>query len=174
MVIDETNPKDAIGDRKPPLWLVPAAATIVESEVFRLGAAKYGPYNWRQKKVRATVYVAALLRHVYSYLDGEDLDPESGQSHVAHARACTAILLDAAETGNLIDDRPPPGAAGPLIARLTVKDQPQPSETTAWVPAHLVGCVGGAGGPSLDIGVGFRPMLVASREDRVNADAETI
>lgn len=118
---DETNPKDRIGETKPPVWLVPASANIMEAEVFRLGAAKYGPYNWREKKVRATVYIAAALRHLYSALDGEDIDPESNQPHIAHARACTGILLDALATGNLIDDRPTKGATARLIVELTKK-----------------------------------------------------
>lgn len=116
---DDTNPKDRQGDKKPPLWLVPQSAAIFESKVFQLGAAKYGPYNWREKKVRATVYIAAAMRHLASVLDGEDIDPESGQSHIAHARACTGIYLDAVATGNLIDDRPTPGVSAKLIAMLT-------------------------------------------------------
>jgi len=127
---DDTNPKDRIGETKPPVWLVPASATIIEAEVFRLGAAKYGPYNWREKKVRATIYIAAALRHLYSALDGEDVDPESGQSHIAHARACCGILLDAQATGNLIDDRPAKGAAAKLIAKLTQKRAPSKKHPT--------------------------------------------
>ena len=117
--ITTDNPKDIFGDKKPPVWLVPASATLFEAEVFRLGAAKYGPYNWREKKVRATVYIAAALRHIFSALDGEDIDPESGQPHMAHARACMGIYLDALATGNLVDDRPTKGAAAQLIAELT-------------------------------------------------------
>lgn len=110
-----TNPKDALGVKKPPLHLVPATALIAEAQVMRLGAKKYGPYNWRGAKVRATVYVAAALRHLLSYLDGEDIDPESGESHLAHARACEGIVIDALATGNLVDDRPPAGAAAAMI-----------------------------------------------------------
>lgn len=120
---DGTNPKDLIGEKKPPLWLVPASATIYESKVFALGAKKYGPYNWREKKVRATVYLTAAMRHILSSLDGEDIDPESGQPHIAHARACTGILLDALATGNLVDDRPTKGVAAKLIAELTEKEK---------------------------------------------------
>lgn len=115
------NPKDRLGALKPPLTLVPPAAIIVGSKVMGLGAKKYGPYNWRQKKVRYTVYLEAAMRHILSALDGEELDPESGQPHVGHAFACMAILLDAKATGNLVDDRPTPGVAGKLIAELTEK-----------------------------------------------------
>src|SRR5712664_2550430 len=90
-----TNPKDLIGKKKPMLWLVPSALLIIVSKVMELGAKKYGPYNWRTQKVQSTVYITAAMRHLLSSLDGEDIDPESGQPHIAHADACCAILLDA-------------------------------------------------------------------------------
>lgn len=114
-----TNPKDLLGMKKPPLRLLPAAALIYMSRVMGLGAKKYGPYNWRGKKIKLTVYLEAAMRHVLQKLDGEDLDPESNQPHEAHAMACMAILLDALATGNLVDDRPTPGAASRLLAELT-------------------------------------------------------
>lgn len=117
------NPKDRIGRTKPPLHLIPPAAEIAEAVVMGLGATKYGPYNWRSANVQATVYVAAAKRHLAQWLDGQDDDPESGVSHLAHARACLGILLDALATGHLVDDRPPPGAASALIHQFS-----QPSE----------------------------------------------
>ena len=82
-------------------------------------ARKYGPFNWRSTNVKATVYVAAARRHLAQWLDGQDDDRESGMSHLAHARACLGILLDASATGHLVDDRPPAGAATELIEQLT-------------------------------------------------------
>lgn len=117
---DETNPKDLVGLKKPPVDLVPPAALLHMSRVMGLGAEKYGAYNWREKKVRSTVYLAAAMRHILQALDGEDLDPESGQPHEAHAAACMAILLDAQASGNLIDDRPTPGPAARVIEGLTL------------------------------------------------------
>lgn len=113
------NPKDRIGDTKPPLHLIPPAAEILEAVVMGLGAKKYGPFNWRSSSIRATVYIAAARRHLAQWLDRQDDDPESGVSHLAHARACLGILLDSQATGHLIDDRPEPGAASALITRLT-------------------------------------------------------
>lgn len=113
------NPKDRVGANKPPLHLIPPAAEITESMVMALGAKKYGAFNWRETKVRASVYVAAARRHLAQWLDGQDDDPESGVSHLAHARACLGILLDAMATGQLVDDRPPAGAASDLIGKFT-------------------------------------------------------
>lgn len=114
------NPKDRVGQTKPPLHLIPPAAEILEAVVMGLGARKYGEFNWRTSKVRATIYIAAAKRHLAQWLDGQDDDAESGVSHLAHARACLGILLDALATGHLVDDRPPPGAAHALIERHTV------------------------------------------------------
>lgn len=115
------NPKDKIGLTKVPLRLVPPALMIEVSRVMQLGANKYGPYNWRENKVLATVYIEAALRHLLSYLDGETLDSESGASHLAHVAACMGILLDADAIGALDDNRPTKGAAAQLIAKYSRK-----------------------------------------------------
>lgn len=117
--IDSGNPKDLIGNTKADLSLVPPAASLYTAAGFADGAAKYGPYNWRENKVKARVYIAAAMRHLSQYLDGENTDPISDVPHLGHAMACLAILADATETGNLIDDRPKPGAAGNMIRRYT-------------------------------------------------------
>lgn len=116
---DSVNPKDRIGITKPRLSLVPKSAIIRIAQAFTDGARKYGPFNWRTKAVSATVYVDAAERHLAAYFDGEDVAADSGYLHLAHAGACIGILIDATETGNLIDDRPTPGAAARLIAELT-------------------------------------------------------
>lgn len=119
--MDETNPKDLIGMTKAPLELVPPAAIIHMAMAMKNGAAKYGPYNWRDKKVQAMVYIGAAQRHLLSYLDREDDASDSGVHHLAHAMACLGILLDAFETGNLIDNRPTKGVAAELLERFTEK-----------------------------------------------------
>lgn len=115
------NPKDAFGLAKPPLRLIPAASLMFMARVFGLGAKKYGPLNWRKAGVRHTVYLEAALRHILQALDGEKVDPESGQPHEAHAMACMAIVLDAKSVGKLIDDLPTPGNVAAVIAELTEK-----------------------------------------------------
>lgn len=117
-----TNPKDLHGVKKPPLGLVPPAALILTAKAMQHGAEKYGPYNWREKAVRNTVYIDAAMRHLMRYLDGEDVDTDSGVPHVAHVAACMSILMDATEFGNLRDDRPIAGPASRLIHDLTEQD----------------------------------------------------
>lgn len=117
--MDSTNPKDLIGATKPPLSLVPPTALVFLAKVMELGAKKYGPYNWRQNKVKTTIYIDAALRHLLSYFDGESADTESNMSHLAHVMACMAIVLDAEATGNLVDDRPTAGKTAELIREFT-------------------------------------------------------
>jgi hypothetical protein len=70
-----------------------------------LGADKYGPWNWRETGVCASTYVNAILRHLNAWRDGEDLDPESGISHLAHIACSANILMDAGYCNRLQDDR---------------------------------------------------------------------
>lgn len=121
---DTTNPKDLIGATKPPIELVPPIQEILTSFAFKDGAHKYGPFNWREKKVRYSIYYAAAIRHLKSAYDGEDMDPGSGVLHISHASACIAILMDAMATGNLIDDRPIAGASAEFIRNYTIGDKP--------------------------------------------------
>ncbi len=114
---DQANPKDVIGSTKPPLDLIPPSADILEAMVLKHGADKYSPWNWRDTKVRASIYVAAIKRHMAAFLDGEYLDGDSGLPHIAHMRACCSILIDAFENDCVVDDRPPAGNAADLIAR---------------------------------------------------------
>jgi hypothetical protein len=99
------DPKGEAGSKKCPLGLVPPYAMQETAWVHKLGSTKYGPFNWRDSGVCASTYVHAILRHLNAWRDGEDLDPESGRSHIAHVACCCNILLDAANCGKLVDDR---------------------------------------------------------------------
>jgi hypothetical protein len=99
------DPKGVIGATKTPLALIPPYAMEQTAWVHKLGAEKYGPYNWRATGVCATTYVAAIMRHLNAWRDGEDLDPESGISHIAHVACSCNILLDAQHCDTLQDDR---------------------------------------------------------------------
>lgn len=79
------------------------------------GEVKYGPYQFRQTTVEASVYIAACLRHIELWADGEEKAPDSGAHHLGHAIAGLAILLDAQAYGNLIDDRAKTGTLSGVI-----------------------------------------------------------
>lgn len=99
------DPKGAAGALKAPMHLIPPYALEQSAWVHKLGSEKYGPYNWRDTGVCATTYVSAIMRHLNAWRDGEDLDPESGISHIAHIATSCNILLDAGHCGTLQDDR---------------------------------------------------------------------
>ncbi len=116
--MDETNPKDRYGVKKPQLNLVPTTSIIYQALAMEDGARKYGPFNWREKKVKASIYVAAAQRHLAAWFDSrEELASDSKRPHLGHAIACLGILVDAYETGNLVDDRPIAGETAELIAK---------------------------------------------------------
>lgn len=116
---DTANPKHAAGTAKLPIHLVPRSAVAAESLAFLEGYLKYGYVNWRATKVYASVYIAAMGRHLALFAEGENCDPKTGVPHLAYARACAGILIDAGAAGTLIDDRPVPGGYPELVDTLT-------------------------------------------------------
>lgn len=102
-----SNPKDIVGVRKAPMSTV-SAAVIAEVGVAMLeGATKYGRHNYRIVGVRASVYYDALMRHMQAWWEGEDIDPDSGMSHIVKAITTLVVLRDAMICSNVEDDRPP-------------------------------------------------------------------
>ncbi len=112
------NPKNLAAKKRIKLALLPAAGVIHGATACMLGASKYGPYNWREKQIALMEYASAIIRHTYKFIDGQDYDEEG-----VHALGCViagaAIMLDAIELGNAIDDRPRKGPAAKLLKRLT-------------------------------------------------------
>lgn len=63
------------------------------AEVRMYGTKKYGDSeNWR--KVEPKRYVDALYRHLLAYIEGEEVDEESGLSHLSHMACNISFLLD--------------------------------------------------------------------------------
>lgn len=100
------DPKKASGDQKPQLQLLPAVFEEQTAAALKIGAEKYGPWNWRGNQVEIMTYLGAMRRHIAAVLDGEDIDPESGAHHLGHVAASCAIVLDARKHGTLADNRP--------------------------------------------------------------------
>lgn len=103
----ETNPKDAVGSMKVGLSAVPPMVMLEVGLALQEGRLKYGANNWTASGVRASVYYDASWRHMLAWWLGQDVDPDSGLSHVTKAIAGLMVLRDAIIRGKLTDDRPP-------------------------------------------------------------------
>lgn len=121
------NPKQLYGDKKIPLHRVPPALLIFAAMGLADGARKYGPFNWRETKIETVTYYAATLRHLTAWFDGEDLDPDSGNPHLAHAIASLAILVDALTNEMIIETRPAAGAGPKLMGQFAERALPPQS-----------------------------------------------
>lgn len=77
----------------------PQALTQV-AEILTFGAQKYAAHSWQTVPQGSERYLAALLRHLTAHAGGEDKDPESGMSHLAHA-ACNALFILELEARNV-------------------------------------------------------------------------
>lgn len=120
----DTNPKDLIGRSKPGLRSVSPVAMLEEGIIMQDGADKYGPFNWQDTPIQASIYYDAMMRHLLAWFCGEDVDPgsKSGGLHLAAVRASAGILIDAFATGKIIDDRPKKAAsASQMIAQRVAK-----------------------------------------------------
>lgn len=106
-VTKDSNPKDAIGTKKIPFGTVPTPVMAELGLAMLEGALKYGRHNYRVVGVRASVYYDATLRHLASWWEGQDIDPDSGLHHLTKAMACLAVVRDAMLRNKVVDDRPP-------------------------------------------------------------------
>lgn len=107
-MMKDTNPKDAIGVRKWRQFMVVPRQVLWEVGVGMLeGALKYGRHNYRAAGVRASVYCDAAMGHIEQFIEGEDIDKDSGLSHVTKAICSLVVLRDAMMNDFWQDDRPP-------------------------------------------------------------------
>lgn len=123
MKYPDDNPKTVHGVSKPGISNVPPVGMLEVGRVMAVGAAKYGPMNWRHADVSSSIYYDAAMRHLFQWWDGLEADEETGISHLAHAAACLLILLDAKAGGKLKDNRPAYGTAAYHIKAHTKLDR---------------------------------------------------
>jgi hypothetical protein len=105
---EKLNPKHirAMKDGKPPMEYLVWEPLVAVARVLQHGALKYGVRNWLKDAILCTTYIAAFFRHIFlGWALGEDIDPDSGEHHLAHVAAMCLIIMDAQKHGTLIDDR---------------------------------------------------------------------
>lgn len=70
--------------------LIPWSSLEDVVRVLEYGSNKYGRDNW--KLVEVERYRKAIIRHIISYINGEEKDPETGLNHLAHV-VCNALFI---------------------------------------------------------------------------------
>lgn len=90
---------------KPDLSLFSTAWLLGVGQVLTFGKRKYAAHNWRQGILLSRL-MGACLRHVLAFNAGQDLDPETGLSHLDHASCCLMFARELIETKRkAVDDR---------------------------------------------------------------------
>lgn len=81
-------------DREKPRWnLLPFRELEQVVQVLTDGAKKYDDDNWKAVVAGDPGrFVAAALRHLSAYCQGEKSDPDAGTPHLAHAICCLLFL----------------------------------------------------------------------------------
>lgn len=84
--------------------LIPPEAMEALAHIYTMGAVKYGPNNWERGMSWSRI-IGALFRHLYSWIKGDEIDKESGKSHLWHVLWNVAALVtyEARKIG--VDDR---------------------------------------------------------------------
>jgi hypothetical protein len=90
---ESTTPSGAIRHNKGKTrWdLLPYDALDSVAQVMTQGADKYGERNWEKGFPWMSVF-SSLMRHLFKWVRGEDLDDETGLPHLSHA-ACNVLFL---------------------------------------------------------------------------------
>ena len=73
--------------------LLPPEVLEAAATIFTFGANKYGANNWQKLEDFNNRYYAALERHIQAWRKGEEVDEESGESHLSHALVNIMFLL---------------------------------------------------------------------------------
>ena len=79
---------------KAKLHLLPPKSILEVGKVLTYGAEKYDAENWRKVDDLQNRYTSAALRHIFAHIEGEDVDEETGLSHLAHAMCCLLFKLE--------------------------------------------------------------------------------
>ena len=89
---------------KLPIDLIPVQPLLDLAAVLQHGMIKYDANNWRKGFKFSRTYAAAM-RHLLAWHNGEDLDPDSGLSHLSHATCNLFFLSEFMKTHPELDDR---------------------------------------------------------------------
>lgn len=103
----QSQPEEAkkFDEEKVRMDLLPPLALKEIAKVFTFGTKKYNAWNWAKGLDQSRLF-GALQRHLNAWQLGEELDLESGESHLAHAGCCMLMLMETAVLREDLDNRP--------------------------------------------------------------------
>ena len=84
--------------------LLPPELLEEVAKILTFGAKKYSERNWEYGMDWSRPF-GALNRHLWAWWDGEEKDPETGESHLSHAGCCLAFLIAYEQRGIGNDNR---------------------------------------------------------------------
>ena len=86
--------------------LLPVQPMLDIADVFGYGALKYFANSYREGETVAwSRTYGSIMRHLMAFWSGQDVDPESGKSHLAHAGTQLMILMEHVHHNKDKDDR---------------------------------------------------------------------
>jgi Domain of unknown function (DUF5664) len=91
MVVQATGAR-RMNEGKLLMHLIPAEVVQELAAVLTRGAQKYGARNWEQGLTYSSTF-DSLQRHLWAWWNGQDVDDESGLSHLTHALCNVAFLV---------------------------------------------------------------------------------
>ena len=91
-------------NEKPQISLIPSEVITGMAEVLTFGARKYNKFNWLAG-INYSRLIDAANRHLLAFQRGEDLDNESGKSHLLHCMVNLAFLYYFTNHKPELDDR---------------------------------------------------------------------
>lgn len=90
---------------KPPMHLLEREFLEGTARALGFGNQKYAAFDYRDGTT-VSQFTAAAMRHLVAFMDGEDIDPESGLPHLWHLGGSVNVLCYLARYRPKADDRP--------------------------------------------------------------------
>jgi hypothetical protein len=88
------------------LDLIPMRPLFALAAVIQSGIDKgYEENNWRKGGPWSRAGIGSALRHLFKFIAGEDVDPETKQPHLMHAAFWIFALYEWTHTHPELDDR---------------------------------------------------------------------
>lgn len=102
---------------KPPLANLPWAAMDEIAMVQAYGNFKYKSFYNYKKGLEVSRNLSCAIRHIRDYMNGNNIDHESGRHPLGHALCRIAFVLENIKDGTAIDDRYRPAPVGIGVSR---------------------------------------------------------